>query len=192
MTTPIIKNTILGTAFADTIIGQNGSDEIAGQDGDDIIKGGGGSDLLLGGEGNDNIDGGTGQDFLYGGLGNDILVGGAGGDWLSGDKGADSLKGGTGADVFYFNGHTAGVDGSDTILDFNAGQNDTLSFGKFAEGTYITFVQGSSSVFVYSNTSINPTFAGPQNFEPTGTLIATVLNANVNDVQSHSTYDFIV
>ena len=183
MTTPIIKNTILGTAFADTIIGQNGSDEIAGQDGDDIIKGGGGSDLLLGGEGNDNIDGGTGQDFLYGGLGNDILVGGAGGDWLSGDKGADSLKGGTGADVFYFNGHTAGVDGSDTILDFNAGQGDTLSFGKFHPNSFFQFAQSGSSVLVYSF-SADPAF-------DVG-LIATVLNTNVADVQAHSTFDFVV
>jgi len=183
MTTPIIKNTILGTAFADTYIGQNGSDQIAGQDGDDIIKGGGGSDLLLGGEGADNIDGGTGQDFLYGGRGNDILAGGAGGDWLSGDQGADSLKGGAGADVFFFNGKTAGVDGSDTILDFNSSQGDTLSFGKFAGSTSLSFQQAGNNVLVtsYSNAA-----------DP-GTLIATVLSANSVDVQLHSSFgDFVV
>ena len=187
MSTPIIQNTLLGTKFADTLIGQNGSDAIAGNEGDDFIRGGGGSDLLLGGKGADDIDGGTGTDTLYGGSGNDILSGGAGADWLSGDEGADSLKGGGGADVFFFNGHTAGVDGSDTVVDFNAGLGDTLAFGKFAAGTDFEFVQSGSSTLVYSYSAIAPSLAGPS-----GTLIATVLNSDATVVELHSSFDFLV
>ena len=182
MTTPIVTNVILGSAFGDDLLGQNGNDNIAGLDGNDTIRGGGGNDLLLGGHGDDTIFGGTGRDTLFGGLGNDYLSGGAGADWLSGDQGADTLIGATGADVFYFNGKTAGVGGSDTILDFDAGQGDTLSFGKSAEGTGLVVRQSNADVLIYS-------FAYDASFE---TLVATVLNADADTVISHITFDFMV
>jgi Ca2+-binding RTX toxin-like protein len=149
MATPIVANRILGTSFADTLLGLNGSDAIAGREGDDNINGGGGADLLLGNEGDDYMDGGTGQDIMFGGEDDDFLLGGAGGDWLSGDEGVDTLRGGSGADTFYFNANTAGVDGSDTILDFSLIAGDKLAFGKYAGTNALIFVQNGTDVEVY-------------------------------------------
>jgi hypothetical protein len=71
----------------------------------------------------DNSDtelvGDTGNDVLVGLGGNDLLIGGVGSDLLVGGPGTDVLTGGPGADIFQW----SGVDGLDTITDFNVGED---------------------------------------------------------------------
>jgi Ca2+-binding RTX toxin-like protein len=64
------------------------------------------------------ISGAGGNDTLRGEGGNDWLVGGGGSDTLIGGFGDDRLDGGTGRDIFVAGG---GTEGTDTILNFEAG-----------------------------------------------------------------------
>ena len=134
--------TLQGRGGRDTLEGGAGDDTLSGGDGDDTLDGGAGDDLLKGGKGADSLAGGAGDDLLKGGGGDDILAGGAGDDTLEGGRGADILKGGAGDDIL---AGGAGDDiltgqkgadtfvqdfskpGSDTITDFNPGQ-DTINF----------------------------------------------------------------
>ena len=103
-----------------------------------------GGDKLIGGPGG-------GNDTLYGGGGNDNLKGGRGNDVLRGDKGDDTLDGGGGADRFVFKRG----DGSDTINNFNTGQ-DHIQIGRGASDfSGLTITQSGSDVEVtFANVSI--------------------------------------
>ena len=86
--------------------------------------------------GDDRLYGNDGMDFLYGGTGNDLLVG---------NKGADTLEGGSGNDTFRYNNL---LDGGDTILDFEAGDNLDLTklladngFGSVSNALYKGYLQ---------------------------------------------------
>ena len=70
------------------------------------------------------LKGGKGDDILEGGAGDDRLRGGKGDDTLEGGAGDDILKGGKGDDTFV---QDFSKPGSDTITDFNPGQ-DTINF----------------------------------------------------------------
>jgi len=138
-----MDETIVGTDGDDMMLdGDRGNDLVAGGLGNDIIMGGEGDDVLRGDlndrspqddvmGGNDIIFGGSGDDRIGGKAGNDILSGDAGDDFIWGDDGDDIImgvtgndtlvgdngSGGSGSDLFVFgNG-----DGTDTILDFEAG-----------------------------------------------------------------------
>ncbi|MCW3170981.1 type I secretion C-terminal target domain-containing protein, partial [Shewanella subflava] len=89
-------------------------------DGDDILAGNEGNDILFGQGGNDQLHGGSGKDMLLGGAGNDSLDGGSGNDVLIGGLGNDTLIGGLGDDTFVW---SKGDTGTDTIMDFNVGNN---------------------------------------------------------------------
>jgi len=92
-----------------------------------------GNDTILGGEGEDVIHGNQGNDLLHGGQGNDQVWGDLGNDTLWGDLGNDTLTGGEGSDRFMLMPNT----GTDTILDFQSGQDllflsGGLNFGALA------------------------------------------------------------
>jgi Ca2+-binding RTX toxin-like protein len=119
------NDTLTGGAGNDTISGGNDNDSLIGGLGDDTVGGDDGNDTLAGGGGNDTLAGGIGTDSLNGGAGNDSLNGGDGNDTLIGLTGDDTLTGGTGADIFQWSNN----DQSDTITDFNIGQNDQMRLG---------------------------------------------------------------
>jgi Ca2+-binding RTX toxin-like protein len=121
-------NLILDEMFA----GTTGDDTLNGTITADTIYGNAGSDILKGNAGNDRIDGGAGKDTLTGGAGRDVFVYALGG-------GADTI-----ADFSHADGDTldlsaiAGLSGlagvlshatqvgSDTVIDFGAGDSLTL------------------------------------------------------------------
>ena len=98
----------------DTAAQYNVSGDMRGEG--DLIDGGSGNDTIFGQGGDDVIFGGAGDDTIYGGTGNDTLIAGAGLDQLIGNEGED---------VFAFS--ALGGEGSNTISDFNLGQ-DVLRF----------------------------------------------------------------
>jgi Ca2+-binding RTX toxin-like protein len=105
-----LDNHLTGNAGSNNLSGEAGNDLLEGLGGNDSVDGGAGNDVLRGGEGNDGVIGGTGDDTLEGGLGQDVLIGGAG------------------KDVFVYQTSDRAVAelqnlGSDTILDFQHGQD---------------------------------------------------------------------
>lgn len=136
------NETISATDNPDVIYGRDGNDTLSPQLGNDItIAGAGddgvqdtdGNDLIYGGAGNDSLDGGVGNDKIYGEDGRDRLLGNNGNDLLWGGKDNDELTGGQGRDTFVL----AAGEGSDTVLDFNRGQDKiglagTLAFNQLA------------------------------------------------------------
>ena len=62
---------------------------------------------------------------LRGGASNDLIVGTSGANALIGNAGDDLLLGNSGADIFEFNNLVGGV-GTDTILDFNLAEGDSI------------------------------------------------------------------
>ncbi len=141
------NDAITGNDGADIIMGDNGNDTLWGDFGNDSLYGGAGNDTLHGGPGLNYLDGGANDDLIFGESQNDVLLGGDGQDVLVGIGGADTiyggdgndaliglagadrLYGGAGADCFvYGSSADAGIgSGSDSILDFAAGQ-DKISF----------------------------------------------------------------
>jgi hypothetical protein len=89
-----------------------------------VLDGGEGNDVLSGDQQDDFLDGGAGDDVLQGGAGSDTLYGGEGDDVLDGGAKSDVLTGGGGKDTFV---QDFSKPGSDTITDFNPGQ-DTINF----------------------------------------------------------------
>ena len=118
-----------------------GSGTIFGYGGNDTLFGGIKDDSLYGGDGNDALIGSVGNDSLYGDDGNDILVGG---------NGNDSLYGGDGSDIFYIaNNYTSS--GTDTVFDFNPGE-DKIGLGSLSfDDLYITQNSGTSASVYLSN-----------------------------------------
>jgi serralysin len=167
------NDTLDGGSGDDLLNGGAGADILTGGAGNDTLKGGGGNDRLVGGKGNgkDKLDGGKGndtlkggsgddkllggkgggEDILDGGKGNDTLKGGGGNDKLVGGKGDDTLDGGSGADRFVFKRG----DGSDTINNFNTGQ-DHIQIGRGAsEFDDLTITRSGNGVEVtFANVSI--------------------------------------
>ena len=127
------SDTLDGGAGDDLLRGGRGADTLDGGAGDDALKGGMGDDVVYGGEGNDVLSGDQQNDFLDGGAGDDVLRGGAGSDTLYGGEGDDVLDGGAKSDVLTGGGgkdtfvQDFSKPGSDTITDFNPGQ-DTINF----------------------------------------------------------------
>jgi hypothetical protein len=92
--------------------------------GDDVLYGFATADGLAGGAGNDTLYGLAGADRLVGDSGRDRLWGGAGDDLVIGGRGNDTLWGGAGSDVFQYAGsRSRGLDGRDTINDFEVGSD---------------------------------------------------------------------
>ena len=99
---------IAGAAANDILVGNDGSDILRGRDGNDIGFGGADDDIITGDDGDDIVSGDAGNDLVFGGAGNDILMG---------VTGTDLLSGGAGSDLFVYGND----DGTDTIIDFEAG-----------------------------------------------------------------------
>jgi Ca2+-binding RTX toxin-like protein len=136
---------------ADMLVGRGGSDRLIGGGGDDMLIGNGGGDWVTGGAGTDRIWGGSGDDVLRGNAVRDIVRGGGGDDALTGGNGNDRLRGGEGADTFVFNDMS---EGSDTILDFEAGL-DMLAFGNAVMTGGLAFAQdGDDAVLAYGDSML--------------------------------------
>ena len=141
-----------GLAGADLLIGGEGNDSLRGGRGNDTLDGGAGEDtvILSASRGDllvdlqaglmeaagsrdllvsvENVLGGQGADTLRGSDGANDLRGGAGDDNLNGRRGDDLLDGGGGANYHFFRGFdSAGGDGNDTIVGFDAAR-DRLAF----------------------------------------------------------------
>jgi VCBS repeat-containing protein len=112
-------DTVEGGDGNDQLFGNEGNDILFGNSGEDIIRGDEDNDILHGGDDRDRLFGDTGDDFLLGEGDADILVGGEGDDTLDGGAGADKVYGNNGADQFILR---VG-EGSDTIFDFNPGED---------------------------------------------------------------------
>ena len=107
-----------GGAGDDTLTGGTKTDDkLEGGAGDDMLKGLGGDDTLIGGSGDDNLSGATGDDTLYGG------------------DGDDTLDGGEGADTFITD---AGAEGTTTVEDFHAEEDDFIQVTGVEEPTNIS------------------------------------------------------
>ena len=72
-TTPLVRQSVLGTAGADTLSGYSAAVELDAGAGNDLITGSVGSDDLRGGDGNDTLSAGGGDDIIDGGAGADLL-----------------------------------------------------------------------------------------------------------------------
>ncbi|MEQ8998243.1 MAG: alkaline phosphatase [Coleofasciculus sp. B1-GNL1-01] len=141
-----LDDLIVASDGDDTVAGEMGHDIIVGKDGDDVLRGDrnsrssggqvGGDDVIYGGNGNDRIGGKGGDDILLGEDGDDQIWGDDGDDILRGGLGHDTLtgddfSGGQGRDTFVL----AAGEGTDTIVDFNVGEDfiglvGDLTFGQ--------------------------------------------------------------
>lgn len=137
-----------GRAGQDRLEGNRGRDSLLGGRGNDILRGLQDIDLLLGGFGDDILQGGTGRDRLFGGAGRDTLIGGNGIDFLSGGFGDDLLNGGGGCDIFSL--RLRG--GSDTIQDFNPGDDLMFLVGRLSFDQLDIRQQGQNTVITIADT----------------------------------------
>ena len=106
---------------------------------------------FLGGSGNDRFTNATdkvsvaygyaGNDSLAGGSNNDLLYGGSGDDQLMGRQGDDWLMGEDGNDTYIFRG--TGFLGSDTIIERDGADYDTLDFSLMSRGVAVDLYQTS-------------------------------------------------
>ena len=115
------------------LFGGEGNDNLTGT----ISEGSPGSNLLSGGAGDDEISamggtdnrlsGGGGRDRLVGSAGSDSLRGGSSSDVLTAAGGDDTLEGGGGRDTFAVS--LWEDEGTDTIVDFEAGADMLVFYG---------------------------------------------------------------
>ena len=122
---------LYGNQGNDELNGGTGKDSLYGNENNDLLDGDDDNDILYGNQGDDILNGGNGNDQLYGNEGNDVLNGDYGKDTLWGGEGEDLLSGGLHKDIFVL----AVNQGSDTITDFNDGQDKLglsggLTFGQ--------------------------------------------------------------
>ncbi|MFZ5719092.1 MAG: calcium-binding protein [Pseudomonadota bacterium] len=116
------------TAQAPTYGGTVGNDVIVGDGAPGTLQGLAGDDtLIVNASGNFTLQGDGGDDRLFGGNGADSLSGGAGRDFIEGGLAQDTLAGGADADVFNWAGGQAGLNATDSIVDWSP--EDRLSFG---------------------------------------------------------------
>lgn len=185
------NNTIVGNAGNNTLMGGLGNDNLQGGDGNDWLDGGAGGDKLYGGAGDDTYVYGVGDTIIENEnagidtvlssvtsmtlgytLENITLIdggvnatGNALDNIITGNSANNRLAGGLGADTFRF----LTGSGVDTILDFQATQNDRIDLHAYnAQGTAVITQVG-------ADTKID--LGG-------GNLI-TVLNTQAGDVASH-------
>jgi Ca2+-binding RTX toxin-like protein len=164
-------DTYVGDDSDDSFInGLDGNDTLSGAGGDDSLNGGNGDDTLTGGAYDDVIDTGNGNNHVYGGAGNDIIKSSGGQDTLSGGLGNDAfvVRAGEGNDtvtdfspnavsnndVIDLIGFGASFDtfaevmaaasqnGSDVVIDFDAGQHLTLQNLNLGDLTAADFIFG--------------------------------------------------
>jgi Ca2+-binding RTX toxin-like protein len=126
---------LIGSRFNDMLRGSDGMNVIEGGDGNDQIFGRGGMDTLAGGNGDDTLDGGARNDVLIGGAGNDVLIGGA-------DR-----------DTFVF---LAPNQGTDRIMDFQAGLDKIELGAGFNIANGFNFVVGSAATSAGASVVYNP------------------------------------
>ncbi|MFE1745263.1 Calx-beta domain-containing protein [Coleofasciculus sp. H7-2] len=155
-----LDDRIIGFGGHDTIVGGLGKDRIYGDDGNDTLIGdlnsnvlAGGSmgmdDLIYGGTGSDRINGCGGNDTLYGEAGSDQIWGDGGDDRLYGGLGNDILTGGLGRDIFA----VAKGEGTDTIRDFQIGQDYIGLVGGLKLNQVSIIQQGSNTSIIDSSTN---------------------------------------
>jgi Ca2+-binding RTX toxin-like protein len=88
---------------------------------------------------------------LRGNANRDVVRGGGGDDALAGGNGNDRLRGAEGADTFVFDDMS---EGSDTILDFEAGL-DRVDFGDDVMTGGLAFAQdGDDAVLDYGDSTL--------------------------------------
>lgn len=104
----------------------------------DIVDAGAGDDVISVFNGNDTAYGGSGTDVIWGGGGSDTLYGGEDADFLYGGDGSNVLAGGNGADRYY----VSRTDGSTTLTDTGARENNLVLFGQFDSSGNQLFVNG--------------------------------------------------
>lgn len=161
---------IQGNGGNDFLEGEEGNDEIWGGSGDDTMFGDDGRDVLYGNEGIDTLYGGIGDDLLLGDEGDDVLYGDEGDDYVFGGEGNDTMYGGDGADRFYL----SELSGSGTrIKDFTGDAGDNIHIiDATGEKKNYKFVQVGNDVQIQNSK---------------GTVMATVENAKVKDVEAKTT-----
>lgn len=149
----------LGGGDSITILGQLGNDTkkhieaVKFADGtivtSEFLKAG----AILGTVGADSLAGGSGDDILVGSGGADTLDGQGGADTVYGGVGADTLYGGSGDETYLFN---LG-DGSDTVIDSNSTNGDTISFGAgiAASDLVITRDAGTTDLIIVYGSAAN-------------------------------------
>ncbi len=81
-----------------------------------------------------------------------MLTGDANANTLTGGSGADQLRGGCGADLFVYRGHgdSSGVDGYDTVADFETGLDriDLRAFQSDADHLAILSSGGATALYL--------------------------------------------
>ncbi|WP_163665352.1 cadherin domain-containing protein [Adonisia turfae] len=146
------NNVLNGTNSSNQLLGLSGNDRLKGMAGADLLEGGTGNDWLYGGKGQDLLKGGAGNDWLYGGKGQDRLEGGAGNDLLVGGLGNDILVGGAGNDIVVL----APGSGSDTLIDFQNGQDKIQLEGGLTFDDLDILSQGANNTDIFINKAGDP------------------------------------
>ncbi|MGB0798276.1 MAG: calcium-binding protein [Planktomarina sp.] len=148
-----------GHSEDDNLSGTNGDDHLEGFDGDDRIFGKGGDDRIEGDRGDDRLFGMSGDDVLFGGAGNNRIDGGTGDDKLVAVGSQDEVWGDAGSDVIFAGadettvwfeeiGDDAGISETDTIHNFDIGQDKIMIEGQAFDAT-------SAAAFLAGNAQID-------------------------------------
>lgn len=123
------------------------------------LSGNGSNNSIKGAGTADTIDGNAGNDTIHAYAGNDIIYGGGG---------TDSLYGEDGADVFTFEASSA-FSASDTIYDFNTGQNDAIDLSDVLDGFFTPGVDAITDFVQITTSSSNSLLKVDQDGTANGT-----------------------
>lgn len=169
------QNSMFGGEGRDILVSGDGAGSVLdGGAGADMLWGGSGEDYAVGAEGDDVIVMGAGSDYIFGGAGNDVILAGEETDYIFGNEGDDFIytdELGTRYSDYVFVG---GGTGTDTIVDFTAGNgadHDVLvislatGFTNFEQlkgvmaqaGVYTTISLGNDHVYLYNVSSYQMT-----------------------------------